>query len=425
MKKGCAFVCFMVLLPALLGHVVPVVAENSPPATEEALTNARIIDMVNTQLSEPVIISKIKASKTSFDLSVNALIILKSAGVSDNIVQAMLETQRGNEHLASNGERRDLGLRKVLSGHACRVFCVSFNPDGKTVASADEKGTVLIWDAMSGDRVRTLSTGSGAILSLAFSPDGKTLASGSRRGGISFWNTETGKIVKKPEGQEGALASALANALSVAFSPDGRLLACGRRDKVVVLYDVLSGSWIKTLLGHSGFLGSVNSVAFSPDGRLLASGGRDKRIIIWDAVFKRTQFERYTETGGALRVLTGHTNTVSSVAFSPDGKTLASGSTDKTVILWNPGDGEKINVLKGHSDLVNSVAFSPDGRILASGSRDKSIILWNPATGQRIETLTGHSDEVVSVAFSPDGKTLASGSRDQTVILWDVAAKAR
>ena len=163
----------------------------------------------------------------------------------------------------------------------------------------------------------------------------------------------------------------------------------------------------RTLRGHGS---SILSVAFSPDGTTLASGSRDNTVILWD-VAKRTK----------IRTLTGHDDWVWGVAFSPDGTTLASGSWDRTVILWDVATGIPKDTLTGHSDFVLSVAFSPDGTTLASGSADATVILWDVATGIPKDTLTGHSDFVLSVAFSPDGTTLASGSADATVILWDVA----
>jgi len=162
-----------------------------------------------------------------------------------------------------------------------------------------------------------------------------------------------------------------------------------------------------TLSGHSF---SVYSVAFSPDGKTLASGSGDKTIKIWNVT-----------TGQEIRTLKGHSDGVISVAFSPDGKTLASGSADKTIKIWNVATGQEIRTLSGYSSLVRSVAFSPDGKTLASGSRDDTIKIWNVATGQEIRTLSGHSDAVISVAFSPDGKTLASGSEDKTIKIWNVA----
>jgi TIR domain/WD domain, G-beta repeat len=122
-----------------------------------------------------------------------------------------------------------------------------------------------------------------------------------------------------------------------------------------------------------------------------------------------------------LRTLTGHTNFVDSVAFSPDGHTLASGSWDNTIKLWDTASGQLQCTLTGHTGNVSSIAFSPDGRTLASGSEDKTIKLWDMASGQLMHTLTGHTKGVPSVAYSPDGRMLASGSIDKTIVLWDVS----
>ncbi|WJW70108.1 serine/threonine protein kinase (plasmid) [Candidatus Chlorohelix allophototropha] len=165
---------------------------------------------------------------------------------------------------------------------------------------------------------------------------------------------------------------------------------------------------LNTLTGHTD---GVNSVAFSPDSKMLASGSKDATIKLWDAA-----------TGKELRTLSGHSSSVNSVAFSPDGKTLASGSgyPENSIKLWDTTSGKELRTLSGHSGSVYSIAFSPDGKSLASGSGDASIKLWNVASGKQLSTLTGHSSLVLSVAFSPDGKSLASGSGDNSIKLWDV-----
>ncbi|NCR45853.1 MAG: protein kinase [Microcystis aeruginosa G13-01] len=162
----------------------------------------------------------------------------------------------------------------------------------------------------------------------------------------------------------------------------------------------------KTLTGHSDCL---DSVAYSPDGRYLASGSRDNTIKIWEVA-----------TGKELRTLTGHSEIVFSVAYSPDGRYLASGSRDNTIKIWEVATG-KVRTITGHSGWVFSVAYSPDGRYLASGSADKTIKIWEVATGKQLRTLTDHSMTVWSVAYSPDGRYLASGSRDKTIKIWEVA----
>ncbi|MEH1858604.1 MAG: AAA-like domain-containing protein [Nostoc sp.] len=174
------------------------------------------------------------------------------------------------------------------------------------------------------------------------------------------------------------------------------------------LQRILSSTNIREQNRLEGHSDEVFSVVFSPDGKTLASASRDKTIKLWNR-----------ETGKEITTLRGHSDRVISVVFSPDGKTLASASHDKTIKLWNRETGKEITTLRGHSDRVYSVVFSPDGKTLASASRDKTIKLWNFDTGKEITTLTGHSSLVFSVVFSPDGKTLASASYNKTIKLWN------
>jgi WD40 repeat protein len=157
------------------------------------------------------------------------------------------------------------------------------------------------------------------------------------------------------------------------------------------------------------------SVAFSPDGKQIVSGSHDKTIRLWNA-------ELGEMIGQPLR---GHSDEVNSVAFSPDGKRIISGSADDTIRLWDVGLGEATGEpLRGHSDTVISVSFSPDGRRIVSSSTDKTIRLWDAGLGEGIgEPLRGHSGLVFSVAFSPDGKRIVSASIDETIRFWAAESK--
>ena len=173
------------------------------------------------------------------------------------------------------------------------------------------------------------------------------------------------------------------------------------------------GDWsrrpIATLRGHSG---PVNSLAFSPDGSRLASGSDDNLVRLWN-----------TTLGRPIADLEGHSNRVWSVAFSPDGLQLASGSYDRTVRLWDAISGVLIAELEGHSDRIQCVAFSPDGLQLASGSDDHSVRLWDVKSGKPIRMLEGHTGSLQSISFSLDARTLLSQT-DTELDAWDLTPES-
>ncbi|KAH8822178.1 WD40-repeat-containing domain protein [Flagelloscypha sp. PMI_526] len=158
--------------------------------------------------------------------------------------------------------------------------------------------------------------------------------------------------------------------------------------------------------GHTDY---VRSVAFSPNGKHIVSGSDDRTVCIWDV-----------ESGRKVQQLNGHNSYVYSVAFSPDGKYIVSGSLDKTVRIWDTDSCKERSRLNGHTASVRSAAFSPDGKRVVSGSEDGTVCIWEVGSCQKLQYLDGHANCVFSVAFSPDGKRVVSGSRDKTVRLWDI-----
>lgn len=236
---------------------------------------------------------------------------------------------------------------------------------------------------------------------MALSPNGRILASPSDDKTVRLWDVEIGQVLKTLEHEDGVIC--------VGWSPDGTTLATGggSSNAKVYLWNTTTGQQARMLEGHSRL---VNGVAWSPDGKILASCSEDQTIRLWD-----------TANGQVLRELKGHESSVYCIAWSPDGKRLCSGSWDDTVKLWHIEAEKEILTLKrkrSEFSAVYSVVWSPDGHHIASGSRDSTVRIWDAKTGQQKYVLEGLTAQSLSVSFLDSGSLLASLGSDGAVILW-------
>jgi WD40 repeat protein len=310
-------------------------------------------------------------------------------------------------------------VRHILRGHQLPVKHIALSPDGKVLASGDEdetaipengidrERTIRLWDVTTGKELPTHPSGQkNSLYGMAFSPDGKKLAVASGHAPLQVWEVATGRMLFTCEGKS------ISN--FAVFSPDGRLLAGGIY--AIQLWDATTGREVV----NQNFLRGFSSLAFAPDSKIIALTGLtdDSRIHFWDIAAG-------TEV---IRVPGGHLEKITSLVSTPDGKTLITGSLDKTIRFWDARTGKELRVLRGHQNGIYALAMSPDGKTLASAEHNRrsgdetapAIHLWDVPTGKPLRQLpSGDDGESVQLAFSTDGRTLAATSH-YGVQFWDV-----
>jgi uncharacterized protein with WD repeat len=265
-------------------------------------------------------------------------------------------------------------LERRIRGMAERVYDIAFSPDGRWMATASgdpgQGGAARLWLAEpdgGGKPVRDLVESYDSVYAVAFSPDSKLVAAAGADRAIRVWETESGKEVALMEDHADWI-------YDIAFSPDGKRLASASRDKTSKVFDIEKKESLVTFPGHGD---TVYTVVFSPDGQTIATGGADKQIRLW----------RPNEDAKAVRTITGFGGAVFKLQYAPDGQQLVACSSDKTLRLFKVSNGSQVRLFQGHQDWIYSFALTRDGHTLASGSWDGQVRLWNLDDGKSPRTI--------------------------------------
>ncbi len=302
----------------------------------------------------------------------------------------------------------------ICSGHTSRILALAWSPNGTRIATAGYDKTVRLWDTSNGKSSALYRGHSDHVNAVVWSPDGQRVASASDDRTIQIWDAVSRAMLMTLQGHVNKVTS-------LAWSLDSPRLASGSLDKTVLVWDTNSG---RTLFVYSGHSDTVLSLAWSPPvsgrGARIASGGADKTVQVWEPTkdSKGNFLTSFLFPNRGTYTYHRHTQKVNAVAWSPDGKRIASVSHDKTMQVWDVTSGKLGFIHHNPGSSLNAVSWSPDGRYLAAVGNDKTVHVWDAITRNPVCTYMGHTGYVIAVAWSPNGKYIASASVDHTLQIW-------